>query len=801
MGDPVRGKLGQALSKIDRPGSFCTSGSEPAFLPGLEVTGIGPIALPLVETQAKELIAQCEQAPHGQGAKTLVDTKVRRVWRLKPDRFKLTNPAWDGFLARIVGRVQEALGLDRQPLESHLYDLLLYERGDFFLPHRDGEKLDRMVATLVVVLPSAHEGGELIVRHDGGEQTIDFGGGASPHDIHFAAFYADCEHEVRPLRKGHRLCLVYNLTLAKSRSKQALAAPRASEHIETIAGLLRAWSSDEGAEKLVVLLDHAYTRDGLVVDALKGVDRARAQVLFDAARQAGCKAYLGLLTFWESGSCMDDSGGHGYGYGRRHRWSRWNAETEKAKDKDDESIEGRYRMEEVYDSSLTADHFSDREGEGLPVGELTIDQDDLVDPEALRSVKPDEEHEGYTGNEGMTLERWYRHAAIVLWPEHRHFDVLCDRDSRNVVPVLGRMIQQARRSKRAAAEALKAQCVELATRIVARWPHGDFVRETEPWSLRRRVEAEDETPKGEALFDALVALDEPRLLRAYFGEVMLQDVAVEPGKPLVALLQGDGCGPYSQELQAVMKATTNESLERNVRLLERACSAKPRRAPGWAGLCEALARELVTALEAIDTKRASTDWRARDVKRSDVLAGMARSLLLTGQDALLARFIDHVLGLPKLYPLRPAHIEALEALRPWIKKHVKTPSPALARWLTACREQFEALTAELPQEPKDFRREDPIKCSCKECAELKQFLRDPKEQQHRFRMREERRRHLENEIYHTQCDLDTKTETKGSPHTLICTKNTASYKKALKTYHDDLAHLATVRAIEGSLPE
>ena len=54
--------------------------------------------------------------------------------------------------------MQEELGLERQKLEAHLYDLLLYEPGSFFLPHRDGEKLDRMVATLVVVLPSKFAG-------------------------------------------------------------------------------------------------------------------------------------------------------------------------------------------------------------------------------------------------------------------------------------------------------------------------------------------------------------------------------------------------------------------------------------------------------------------------------------------------------------------------------------------------------------------------------------------------------------------------------------------------------------------
>src|SRR5690606_23016941 len=100
------------------------------------------------------------------------------------------------------------------------------------LPHRDGEKLDRMVATLVVSLPSAHEGGELVVRHEGAEEVIAFGGDSARFETRYAAFYADCEHEVRPLRSGHRLCLVYNLALAKpSRSRLGIDAPRTAPHV------------------------------------------------------------------------------------------------------------------------------------------------------------------------------------------------------------------------------------------------------------------------------------------------------------------------------------------------------------------------------------------------------------------------------------------------------------------------------------------------------------------------------------------------------------------------------------------
>src|SRR5438309_12023678 len=95
MPGAILDELRQALSKIDRPGTFCVSGSVPAVLPGLEVEGLGPVGLPLTSGAAKELIKHCHRAPYGKGAQTLVDPSVRRAWRVEPDRLALPNPAWD----------------------------------------------------------------------------------------------------------------------------------------------------------------------------------------------------------------------------------------------------------------------------------------------------------------------------------------------------------------------------------------------------------------------------------------------------------------------------------------------------------------------------------------------------------------------------------------------------------------------------------------------------------------------------------------------------------------------------------
>ena len=416
----VSNELLPALEKIDRPGSFCIGGRASPVLPGLEVDGIGSIGLPLNDGQAAALAAVCHQAPYGKGEETIVDTNVRCVLELDADQFTLTNPEWQKFLKKTVKTVQQELGLEQQTLQSHLYKLLLYQPGSFFLSHQDGERLDRMVATLVIVLPSAHEGGELIVRHDGQEQTLEFGGTDSPFRLQYGAFYADCEHEIRPVKSGHRLSLVYNLTLAKS--KKAITAPKSGEHIDRVASLLGKWTKQAEPAKLAITLDHEYTEKGLIADALKGVDRAKARVLFEAARVAGCRAYLALLTYWQIGAA---EGGYDGGYGYRRY---------------DDYDDGDYEMGEVYDSSLTAEHWSDPNGNRLSFGRMGIAEDEVVSTHSLTDGDPEEHFEGFTGNAGMELERWYRQAVIVIWPEKRHFDILCDAGTGQAVAGLGQMV-------------------------------------------------------------------------------------------------------------------------------------------------------------------------------------------------------------------------------------------------------------------------------------------------------------------------------------------------------------------------
>jgi predicted 2-oxoglutarate/Fe(II)-dependent dioxygenase YbiX len=188
------------LSTVQQPGDLYASGRLEFLAPRLTVEGVGQIALPLLPIQAEQLIAIAKRAPYGRGSATIVDASVRRTWQIRPGQVHLGGKHWQGTLDRIVALAAEGLGIS-EPVSAELYKLLIYDKGSFFVSHRDTEKQPGMFATLVLALPSLSSGGELIVRHKRREVKLDLASD-EPSDIAYAAFYADCVHEVLPVTAG-----------------------------------------------------------------------------------------------------------------------------------------------------------------------------------------------------------------------------------------------------------------------------------------------------------------------------------------------------------------------------------------------------------------------------------------------------------------------------------------------------------------------------------------------------------------------------------------------------------------------
>nr|VFJ90539.1 MAG: hypothetical protein BECKH772A_GA0070896_1002216 [Candidatus Kentron sp. H]VFJ91688.1 MAG: hypothetical protein BECKH772B_GA0070898_1002016 [Candidatus Kentron sp. H]VFJ98327.1 MAG: hypothetical protein BECKH772C_GA0070978_1002016 [Candidatus Kentron sp. H] len=783
---PIEGRLLAALDKIDRPDTVCAGGDLPLVMPGLRVAGVGLISLPPGPEQASALIARCRQAPYGKGTQTLVDTDVRRTWEMDPDAFQLTNPKWETLLADILAHIGTEFGLADGALTAHLYKLLVYETGGFFLPHQDGEKLDGMVATLVIALPALHEGGELIVSHDGAQHRLTFPGAASGNELSYAAFYADCRHEVTPIRSGHRLCLTYNLTLAGAEAEGRRAAPTGEPAIGTMTGILKDWLGDPMREKMAVLLAHEYTRDGLTPATLKGIDRARTEVLFEAARRAECIGHLALVTLWQTG----DAEYAEHSYRRRRHWD---------EDAHGSGEPGDYEMGEIIDETLSADHWTDREGNKVDLGEIALDASEVITRRPLQEDEPgEEEFEGYTGNAGMTLDRWYHRGAVVIWPRERHYAILCQAGMDAAIGGLRAMVATWREDSDASQGSPEQSpsnpqwraCRDFATAIMTSW---EPVLSFGGWAANRR-----ESGRAD-LMGLLVDLDDPALVDRCLREIMPGDAWVQVTPAFPEFCRRHGWSNLAAAITAVFDADDGKMIVRNAALLRILCLHRDTDEDRLA-LCRALAEQMVDLVIALDGKPVGNMPGMKD-RRVVLLANLVEALGVIDADAPFARLTEHALARRDGYDLTDAHLAALFGLESWLVRRRPEPHSAIARWLRQCRSALTDIVADPPQAPDDYRRPAKLPCDCGDCLVLGRFLADPKASTARFPLAKPRRQHLHRIIDDNHCDVTHVTERQGRPFTLVCEKTTASYEAARKRHQRDEKNLRRLDALMERLGE
>lgn len=168
----------------------------------------------------RQLVADCEPAGFGRGQENVMDPEYRQAGKLEPSQFVTSFHFMDfGLLEIIENILVPPLDLEQEVsprrIEAELYKLNVYSGpSGLFQKHVDTPRSKSQVGSLVVCLPSAFKGGNLIVRHQGKEMDFDWEH-QSAHAIQWAAFYSDCEHEIKTITEGQRITLTYNLYIAE----------------------------------------------------------------------------------------------------------------------------------------------------------------------------------------------------------------------------------------------------------------------------------------------------------------------------------------------------------------------------------------------------------------------------------------------------------------------------------------------------------------------------------------------------------------------------------------------------------
>ncbi|KAI5925294.1 hypothetical protein F4810DRAFT_708681 [Camillea tinctor] len=437
--DLWRNALFECLNKIEFIGKFGTAKQYSSFVnPGLEVDG-SLIPLPLTPRDAEDIKRICKQAPFGKGSETVVDTSVRDTWELDPSRFRISNPKWGKFLSEIGAQVSKDLGMTNISLEP--YKLLLYETGSFFKRHKDSEKAPRMIGTLVISLPSKHEGADVHLSHHG--QTRIFGTAqSSAFDLSALAWYSDVTHEVSKLTAGYRLILTYNIILAAGVG-DAPSPDLFLKQQDQIHQLLTQWRKKHSHIKQeLFLLEHKYTKASLSLNNLKGRDRAVCQTLHSVCLDSGFIFLFAKIT--RSLTMADDYYDH---------------------DEDDDYI--------------TIDSVLDCNGVEI-ASSHDLELEDILGPDLYEGRDPDSEEEGeFTGNESMPETHRYHDTAAMIIPLSGLYKFLNGRDNKSnevLVNMAARELEKNRNNQNVEAfavnlmvKALKYPLTGSAQATIAKW--------------------------------------------------------------------------------------------------------------------------------------------------------------------------------------------------------------------------------------------------------------------------------------------------------------------------------------------
>jgi len=164
-----------------------------------------------------------------------------------------------------------------------------------------------MFGSLIIVFPTPHTGGTLLLRDDGHELSFDYGrelAAAREPSIGIVAVLGDTEHEVTPIISGHRVTLTYNLYFdwkpvpgKDSISEHFTPQPNERAIREDLEALLKNSEFLPDGGTLGFGLRHKYPIEDNIMHIyglLKGIDA----VVYRSARALGFEPILYVLYKW-----------------------------------------------------------------------------------------------------------------------------------------------------------------------------------------------------------------------------------------------------------------------------------------------------------------------------------------------------------------------------------------------------------------------------------------------------------------------------------------------------------------------
>ncbi len=363
------------------------------------------------------------------------------------------------------------------------------------------------------------------------------------------------------------------------------------------------------------------------------------------------------------------------------------------------------------------------------------------------------EHEGYQGNYGNTVDRWYHRAALVMWPRANTFALRAQASPQWAVDELLALP--------------RANPAELESRIKTLLPR---------W--KRTAGSIDGARFFAKLIKLATRIDDAALAQGWLsplGMHRLQSQAMH--RDFAALVDKHGL-PWAQELCADWTEDLHWRTPAWTPLLESLCKdlAATKSAP-----CEGLVRWLlereakVARDRSVDALEEEQPWLDLDAftNESACLAHVLAAAVAVSAHAVLEDTLSFLLDQKQSLPTS-FFVQLLQACI--------VRSPALRVYITGsplhrvCSERLDAVLRAQPRDESDWAIEYPLRCACADCKVLAQFLQSTRAE-HDWPLNKDRRQHIHQAIDSAKLPVLHTTLRQGRPQVLQLRKDPSLFTR------------------------
>ena len=688
----------------------------------ISVPGMENLSLPIGPSDLQTLFNLSSKAQFGLREKTLLDTKVRNSNEISADQ--LTISFHQNSLEKMLNRMKVQMKLpEESKLEAKLHNMLIYGPGQFFKQHQDSEKIEGMIATLVMILPCAHIGGNLVLKHNKSKHSF-VSENLQNKDIECIIFYADCQHEVKKIREGHRIALTFNVALD---NPQKIIHNNINDNLKNELANYFSGMGDSGNahSNFAYILEHEYTTHSLKWNLLKGNDHINASSFLYAAQQLDLVPHLALIEIYQSWSAYDMHG--------------------------DDVPE----LQEIITEEQILSDWVDVDNNKLSYREYDIDTQNTCYSTALSDLEAsDSEYEGWMGNYGNTMDYWYKKAAIILWPRDIDIKMTFDLDRDNQIKKL----------------------VELTAHPGNEKQVQDIIQQAHHYILYNGYNQDLQNESNLHLFKIAIYVNDPALALYLLSKFAIFEIQEEHLDSMIRLQSKYGvkwCIQLMAEWQSNLHPRQSEliqNLDSVVQiLLDKKADIK---------LIDLLLKYQLKSIQQQDQLIKS--YKAIDIRKSQLqrmleAQNMFNIYIRLYQDAETAEeFVSYLIDNPVLYPILEL-FQMIEPLHNSISKPYYNFYSRLINYIINTMDEKLALG---PPREADWSIEVSLRCNCTDCNTVTNFLISNDIQQI-FAVVMKVRNHIMDQLQGMCLPITIEVVKKGSPHKLILTKTPKMHQEAM----------------------